>query len=379
MARLSLNGVKIYLDPGHGGEQNPDIPGSEIGTTGYSGFFVAEDGIFEKDVNLPIALKVRDMLENINAEVRMSRTTDTEVSLFDRAREANEFGADLFVSIHNNAASDQDVGGTMVLYPPRGTIDGTKDLAADMSLEMAENLGTRNIGAIERDDLVVLNETTVPSVLTECVFMTNPQEEQLIISNEGQQLAAEGIFDSITNFFMQQGGGIEVAVCPILPVDFPETTTDPATGTQVTVLPLGAETNAFVQRLQEQLNNFLPPTQQLATDGIYGPGTADALFSFQQQLQREQGQFPEVELFNATDEILAGCRTYNALDLNCERVFPRQMPGLPEFNSTYETLVNLQNTTPNLFQCRRGTNRNLLIGISVTALIVGGILVSRSR
>jgi N-acetylmuramoyl-L-alanine amidase len=376
MALLSLKGVKIYIDPGHGGQQNVDIPGSEIGTTGYHGFFVQEDEIYEKDINLSIGLKLRDMLENVNATVRMSRTTDTEVGLYQRAQEANAFGADLFISIHNNAASNQSVSGTMVLYPPRGVIDETKQLAAEMSEDISQKLGTKNLGAIERDDLVVLNETSVPAVLAECVFMTNPAEEELIITDEAQQLAAEGMYNSITNFFLTKGGGVEVAVCPILPVDFPETVIDPTTGTAVTVLPLGGEVNAFVQRLQDALNNYLPPTEQLDTDGIYGPGTANALFSFMQQVGR-QGRFPDIALYNETGELLAGCETYNALNLNCDRVFPQQMPGLADFNATYETLVNLQNTNPKVFECRKGLSRNFLIGLGLTGLIVGALIVYR--
>ncbi|GGP12190.1 hypothetical protein GCM10011346_27200 [Oceanobacillus neutriphilus] len=81
--------VKIYLDPGHGG--------SDTGAVGQ--------GLQEKHVTLAIALKIRNILNNSyqGHQIRMSRSTDSTVSLTARTNDANQWGADYFVSIHINA------------------------------------------------------------------------------------------------------------------------------------------------------------------------------------------------------------------------------------------------------------------------------------
>jgi len=80
--------VKIYIDPGHGGND----PGA------------VANGLREKDLTLKIGLKLRDYLSGYeNVQIRMSRTTDKTVSLSERTNDANKWGADLFVSIHINA------------------------------------------------------------------------------------------------------------------------------------------------------------------------------------------------------------------------------------------------------------------------------------
>lgn len=197
----SLQNIRIFIDPGHGGSRpNPNISGSELGTTGYSGFFTAEDGVFEKDINLNISLFLRDILEEAGAVVRMSRTEDVPVSLEDRANRANGFNADLFISVHNNAVNDPQVGGTMVLFPPRGSTDGIELLSEIMSSIIAERLNIRDIGAVLRDDLFVLNNTKVPAILVEGAFMTNPSEEELLKNEQNQRLIAEGIFEAIIEF-----------------------------------------------------------------------------------------------------------------------------------------------------------------------------------
>ncbi len=81
--------MKIFVDPGHGGSDN-----------GASG-----NGLFEKNVTLDIATRIRNILINEyeNVQVRMSRTTDATVSLTQRTNNANNWGADYFLSIHCNA------------------------------------------------------------------------------------------------------------------------------------------------------------------------------------------------------------------------------------------------------------------------------------
>jgi len=148
-----------------------------------------------KDINLEISLILRDLLIAENVTVGMSRETDIPLSLMDRVRMSNNFGADIFISIHNNATHDPDTGGTMVLFPAKDI--RAQNLAAIISAEISNRLGTRNIGAIERNDVLVVREPKATSVLVEAVFMTNPEEEQMIIQQENQILVAEAIIAAL--------------------------------------------------------------------------------------------------------------------------------------------------------------------------------------
>ena len=198
---INLKGIKIFIDPGHGGSRpDQNISGSEIGTTGYSGYFTEEDGVYEKDINLNISLYLKGFLEEAGASVKMSRINDVAVSLEQRTNQANSFNPDLFISVHNNATTDPQVGGTMVLYPPRGRTDGTQELSEIMAKKISQKLGIEDLGAVLRDDLFVLNNTKVPAILVEGAFMTNPDEEEMLKSNQNQRLIAEGIVEAIEEF-----------------------------------------------------------------------------------------------------------------------------------------------------------------------------------
>ena len=196
-----LKNMKIFIDPGHGGSRpDTNISGSEIGTTGYSGYSIAEDNVFEKDINLNISLYLQGLLQEAGANVEMSRRDDVAVSLEDRTNKANNFNPDLFISVHNNATTNSQVGGTMVLYPPRGRTDGTQELSQIIANIISQKLGIEDLGAVLREDLFVLNNTRVPAILVEGAFMTNPREEELLKSNQNQRLIAEGIVEGIEEF-----------------------------------------------------------------------------------------------------------------------------------------------------------------------------------
>ena len=203
---VDIRDIKIFIDPGHGGpEERPDVSGSQLGTPGYYGHFAPSDGYYEKDANLEISLKLESLLQAENVTYMMSRRDDIAVSLMNRVHMANDFGADIFISIHNNAINDPDIGGTMVLFPGRSDI--SKQLAVVMSREISNRLNTRDIGAIERNDLVVLRETKMTAVLVEAVFMTNLEEYEMLQEPETQWLIAEAIIASV-KIHIQQFPGI---------------------------------------------------------------------------------------------------------------------------------------------------------------------------
>lgn len=177
--------MKICIDPGHGGRDSGAVSGK----------------VKEKDVNLAIAQKLLLLLYNKGHDIIMTRSNDIAVSLYERANKANNFNADIFVSIHNNAVSDEGVQGTETLFCP-GSRQGER-LARLVQDELVKRLKRPDRGIKSRSDLVVLRYTTMPAILVECAFLTNPVERKLLQDNGFQHLAAEGIAEGIDRYFRE--------------------------------------------------------------------------------------------------------------------------------------------------------------------------------
>lgn len=174
--------MKIFIDPGHGGEN----PGA-----------VGPNGLYEADVTLDIGLKLGRILTNWGYEVNYSRVTNKTVSLSERARMANEWGADYFVSIHCNANVNPEANGTSTYFFRAGTI------AENFALIVNNNL----VRQIERKDLgifsanfAVLRLTRMPAILVETAFISNPQESRLLATNTFRQNCAIGIANGVAQF-----------------------------------------------------------------------------------------------------------------------------------------------------------------------------------
>ncbi len=180
----------VVLDAGHGG--------NDPGTRG--------NGLIEKEMNLVVAKKVQQLLEqNDNIKVYMTRVDDARPANADRAKMANNI-ADLFVSIHMNSADSSTAknplpNGTETLYKVHSTdVAGkltSKTAAAIMQKHMVSALNTNNRGVKQRDDLLVLNATKVPSFIVETVFLSNPGDALKISQEQNQNLAAHAIYDAI--------------------------------------------------------------------------------------------------------------------------------------------------------------------------------------
>ena len=187
-----LNGKKIVLDPGHGG----DDPGA-IGKI-Y--------GIKEKDVNLDIALKLKGYLEAVGATVYMTRSGDTYPTLLERYTMANNLGAGLFISIHQNSVADPKyytAKGSQVYYYA-DTTNGTKEkaLADNIMVSLNEVLGTQNKGINSTRELAVTKNTKMPSALVEVGFLSNAEEEMKLSTEEYRAKAAAALAQGITKWFL---------------------------------------------------------------------------------------------------------------------------------------------------------------------------------
>lgn len=207
----ALAGKIIGLDPGHQGRgssaQEPIAPGSsETKARVTSGTEGVSTGVAEYVVNLDVGLKLRDLLEAQGATVVMSREThDVDISNAERATKFNEAGADLVVRLHCDGEDDQSRNGAFVLIPVGSYAEGfeAESRAAAQSVLDAfiAATGANNLGLSERDDQTGFNWSEVPVINIEMGHMSNPAEDQKLVSPDYQQLCAEGIAQGIINYF----------------------------------------------------------------------------------------------------------------------------------------------------------------------------------
>jgi len=178
----------VVLDPGHGGRD----PGA------------VRNGVRESDINLIVAFKVAELLENEGSvRVYMTRDTDVYVSLGERARFSNEVG-DIFVSIHHNAASNIYAHGVETFYL-ESVSDNSRTLTnrklADIMQRQLLYYTGRNDREVRRANFSVLRNTTSPATLVEIGFMSNSYELAAIVTPEYQWKASYAIFYGILEAF----------------------------------------------------------------------------------------------------------------------------------------------------------------------------------
>ncbi|MEW6242664.1 MAG: N-acetylmuramoyl-L-alanine amidase [Bacillota bacterium] len=185
-----LVGKKILIDPGHGGA-NPGALGPG-GTT-------------EADNVLAKSLILAEMLRADGAEVIMTREGAGDVpgprsvhQLERRVRIAENSGADIFVSIHNNTHRNKNIKGTLTFY--YSPAKESKLLAEAIQDELSSQLGSKDLGTSRRA-FYVLRNTSMPSVLVEVGFLTNPEEGLRLADPVYQRQAAEGVYKGIIRYF----------------------------------------------------------------------------------------------------------------------------------------------------------------------------------
>jgi N-acetylmuramoyl-L-alanine amidase len=184
-----LRGRLIAVDAGH----------PPAGATGPT-------GLREAEANLAIALALQPMLEADGARVMLTRTADAPLDLWPRVARAEAAGAELLVSIHNNALPDglnpfTNSGASVYYNQPRSI-----PLARAVQTALVRRLGVRDLG-IGRGDLALVRPTWMPSVLTEGLFMILPEQEAALRSPEGVRRYAEAVRDGLREFLRRQGQG----------------------------------------------------------------------------------------------------------------------------------------------------------------------------
>jgi len=181
----TANYPTIVIDPGHGG----------------SDYGAVVDGIREKDLNLAIALKVKREFDLRHWNVKMTRTTDVNVSVDDRARLAKSTGALYFVSIHCDKMGARNAyEGPAIYYHPDRPQD--LQLAHSVAIDL-ENVEIHWIAKLCSDStrfktgFGVLRENSARAVLIECAYMNNTSDLRILKNTDDQSEIALGISQGI--------------------------------------------------------------------------------------------------------------------------------------------------------------------------------------
>lgn len=184
----------IIIDPGHGGRD----PG-KVGTT----------GTLEKDINLKIALYLKTILESQDMKIILTRTEDKDLAVSatnfkisdmkERVKLIEKSNADLVISIHQNSYIDPTVYGAQCFYHTNSQ-EGKKlaSILQDQIITSTKQTKIREIK--ENNDYYLLKHSPLPTVIAECGFLSNPEEEQLLSTEKYQRQIAWAIHLGILQY-----------------------------------------------------------------------------------------------------------------------------------------------------------------------------------
>ena len=180
---FSSSDIKVVLDAGHG---EPD--GGAVGVS----------GVVEKDINLAIVQKLQEVLESKGFEVILTRSGDSGLQ-DENADIMKNSHADIFVSIHMNSFGDQKVSGLHIFYDKNHP--EIERLAKSIQNKMSEVTGAEMHAVKTADErLFLMKNPPMPAILVECGFLSNPDEEKKLASDEYQSKIAWAIASAIENY-----------------------------------------------------------------------------------------------------------------------------------------------------------------------------------
>ena len=196
---LPVTNRVIVIDAGHG---TPD-EGAE-----------SNNGVTEAEINLRIALKLQNLLEQSGAKVILTRSNETAIYDIDkktlrekknsdirnRVRIGNNSSADIFVSIHLNKIPENQYYGWQTFFKD-GNEDG-KRLANCIQNNLNETIQKENKRTpLKINNVYIIKHVEIPTVIVECGFLSNPEEEKQLQQEEYQTKLAWGIYNGIMEFF----------------------------------------------------------------------------------------------------------------------------------------------------------------------------------
>lgn len=192
----------FLIDPGHGGT----FPGR------------VNDDVLEKDINLNIALKLDQLLEETGAQVVMTRRSDVDLippeskedklllqqraDLEQRIQMGAQTKADYFISIHCNSIPNEKWCGAQVFYNPEDP--ESKALAQSIQAALTEQLGDRDRDALPREDTYLFKNASAPTVIVECGFLSNLEEAANLQNPAYQEQLAWAIYTGIHQYLATQ-------------------------------------------------------------------------------------------------------------------------------------------------------------------------------
>lgn len=198
---LPVTNKVVVIDPGHGGHD----PGA-----------VGKNGLLEKNVNLDIALKLQAFLEQSGCVVQLTRAVDESIHDTDERSLRNKKRSDLkkrreivdtseadaFISIHLNSFSQPKYKGVQTFYPKESL--ESKRLAESVQNELKTTLEiVDNRVALPINNIYLLKDVKIPSIIVECGFLSNPEEEKKLATDGYRRQIAWGIYMGIMKFFEQ--------------------------------------------------------------------------------------------------------------------------------------------------------------------------------
>ncbi len=213
--------ILIAIDPGHQGwdidmsDLEANAPGSEVmkakATEGTSGQY---SGIPEFQLNLDVALLVRDRLVDQGYDVIMTReNNETAISNAERASLANDMEADISVRIHANGSEDPGTNGALVLIgsaenPYVGDLyENSRRLGESVLNAYCSRTGMQNLGIQMNDTMTGINWSKIPVIILELGFMTNKQDDLNMADPDYRMKMSDGIVEGINTYYGYENDG----------------------------------------------------------------------------------------------------------------------------------------------------------------------------